>query len=95
MVCFAVTLEVDQQHWDKARRIIAELTAASRNEPGNLAYFGNQSQADPHKFLIYERYKDQAAVEAHRASEHFQRLAANGLYKLIANRSMENFDPLE
>ena len=53
-----------------------ELGEASRAEPGCEAYVPCRDPEDPASFLIYERYRDKAAFEAHGASEHFQRLVA-------------------
>ncbi len=93
MICFAVSIEVEERHWDEVRRVLAELTEQSRREPGCLAYCTQQSQGDRRRFYIFERYRDPAALEAHRASQHYQRLAAGRLYKLITGeKRVENFD---
>jgi quinol monooxygenase YgiN len=42
--------------------------------------------ADPRSYLLYEQYRDQAAFEAHGASEHFQCLAAGELFGLMESR---------
>ena len=47
------------------------------------------SDGDPETVLIYEQYRDQAAVEAHRASPHFEQYAVGGLYQLMKEREME------
>src|SRR5260221_8751811 len=44
----------------------------SRKEPGCLMYIGHQSSEDPRKFMFYEQYKDQAALEAHRGAPYFK-----------------------
>ena len=41
---------------------------------------------DPRRFLFYELYDDQAALDAHRASAHYERFVTNGLLKLIETR---------
>ncbi len=65
---------------DTALRLILEdLVAATRQEPGNLHYHLYEAAEAPGTFLIYEAYKDQAAVDAHMASPHLQAaLAAAG-----------------
>jgi autoinducer 2-degrading protein len=52
---------------------LSNLIEPSRAEPGNLAYVVHRDPADPRRFVIYERYVDAAAFEAHAASEHFKR----------------------
>jgi quinol monooxygenase YgiN len=68
-------------HWrakeGKAERLaelIEELAPPSRAEPGNLFYQAQRAVDDPQLFYLYEQYADEAAYEAHMASEHFTRL---------------------
>ncbi len=52
-----------------------ELEAAVvANEPGVLLYKLFKVQGESTKYVFMEEYVDQAAVEAHRAAEHFKRL---------------------
>ncbi|MEO7851466.1 MAG: putative quinol monooxygenase [Rubrivivax sp.] len=51
-----------------------QLIAAVRaNEPGCLMYTLNQGDA-PGTFVFMERYADEAALKAHRGTEHFKTL---------------------
>ncbi len=47
--------------------------AVQANEPGCLLYTLNKSD-DPLTYVFMERYKDEDAVKAHRASDHFRSL---------------------
>ena len=49
------------------------VTAVRANEPGCKLYALHRSE-DPLVYVFMERYVDQAATEAHRASEHFKTL---------------------
>lgn len=49
-----------------------ELVVASRAEPGVLAYTFAADILDPELIRIFEIYSDQAALDHHMASEHFQ-----------------------
>lgn len=40
--------------------------------------------------MIYEQYKDGEALEAHRASKHFQQYAVSGLYQKMREREVED-----
>lgn len=42
------------------------------NEPGNRMYQLTRSRSDPRLYKVLEMYDDQAAVEAHGASEHYK-----------------------
>jgi quinol monooxygenase YgiN len=44
--------------------------------------------------LIYEQYRDEQALEAHRASKHFQTAVVAGLYQLMLDRQVENLCPV-
>ena len=68
---------------------LAELVAPSRAEPGNLAYQVHRDPADPHRFVIYELYVDEAAYKAHGESEHFQRHAVGAAFDHLAARERE------
>jgi autoinducer 2-degrading protein len=43
----------------------------SRKEPGNLRFDVLQGAEDPARFVLYEVFASQEAVEAHRASPHY------------------------
>jgi quinol monooxygenase YgiN len=53
-----------------ARELVAKVNA---NEPGCKLYALHHAEA-PHTYVFMERYVDQAAVEAHRASDYFKAL---------------------
>jgi (4S)-4-hydroxy-5-phosphonooxypentane-2,3-dione isomerase len=80
---------------EKCKTYLRLLAEHSSNEPGCLMYFGHQSIEDPRKFLIYERYQDQAALEAHRNSPHFAQYVRGGLDTLVESRNRELFHALD
>jgi len=56
--------------------IFSELQAAVRaNEPGNNFYACHRTD-DENVYVVLEQYKDQAAADAHGASEHFRTIGA-------------------
>lgn len=68
-------------------RLMLQAAAAVRqHEPGNLQYVGHQDAADPARFLFYEQYADQAALDAHRDSAHYQELVVGQIVPLLAER---------
>lgn len=53
--------------------VFVELAGATRkNEPGNNFYALHKSKTDPQLYVVLENYKDQAAVDTHMSSPHFQ-----------------------
>ena len=55
-------------------RLARELTAASNAEPGCRGYTLNRSCEEERLFAFIEYWNDQAAIEAHNASEPFRRI---------------------
>ncbi|MDR2848431.1 MAG: antibiotic biosynthesis monooxygenase [Bacteroidales bacterium] len=88
---------------DKVAEFIADtksLLELSRAEEGNVSYSLFQDPEDPTKFLFFEEWKNQAAVEVHFATEHFKKfgetLAAFGsqpaditIYDSVAEKKAE------
>lgn len=54
--------------------LAAELVEKSRAEAGCVSYASVQSKDDPRVHVFVECWKDQAAIDAHNASEHFTRI---------------------
>ena len=94
MICLAVTFVVKPGHEDEAIGLFARLTEATRAEPGCRMYLAHRSTDDPRRFFLYEQYDDRAALDAHRASDHFARLAAGGLFPIVESRTPELYEPL-
>jgi len=58
----------------EARRVaeaLAEMVAPTRAEQGNLDYQVFRDPNDPSLFVLFERYADADAFDAHRATPHF------------------------
>ncbi len=70
--------------------MLATLAKASRKEPGCVSYVPHIVDGEPDTVVIYEQYKDQKAVEAHRASAHFKNYVVGGLYQMMLDRQVEN-----
>ena len=71
---------------DEAETMLRELRGASRSEKGCLTFIVGRDVEQPATFALYEEYRDQAALDAHFASDHFQRLVVNGLRKMATDR---------
>jgi hypothetical protein len=55
-------------------KLLPELAEKTRSEQGNVSYTIYQSESDPNEFPLHEVYVDTAGAEAHRQSEHYQRI---------------------
>src|SRR5215469_11437588 len=71
------------------------MVAPTRAEPGNLDYQVFRDPADPALFVLFERYADEAAFEAHKASEHFATWLAGRVLPSLADRIRLDLVPLE
>jgi len=89
MISFTVRMRFSDEDHDDIERILRELTRLSRREPGCVSYIPHFVDGDANTVLIYEQYKDEAAVEAHRATPHFAQYAIGGLYQKMLDRSVE------
>jgi quinol monooxygenase YgiN len=74
---------------------LANLSAASRKEPGNLYYQVYQNPDEPNKFRIFEVYQSKDAFEKHAASEHFKQWALDRAIPLLESRNREFFETLD
>ncbi|MFZ5856594.1 MAG: putative quinol monooxygenase [Chloroflexota bacterium] len=86
MLIQVVYLEVQPE---KREAFLAEARAnvqASRAETGVMQFDLLQQNDDPTRFMLYEVYRDEAALEAHRHTPHFQRWAEQGVPLLTGER---------
>lgn len=68
--------------------LLSEVAVKSNAESGNLFYKVHQSNTDPDVIVLFEGYEDDAAVAAHRSSEHFQTLVIGKIVPLLAEREV-------
>ena len=94
MVVLAVTWMAKVGHEADVVGVFSKLTEESRKEPGCLMYVVHRHKTEPRRFFIYEQYKDDAALESHRTTQHFLQYARKDLPK-VADRIEGNlFEPL-
>jgi len=94
MVVLAVTWMANPGQEDQVAQIFRKLQAASRQEPGCLAYTVHRHNSNPRRFFIYEQYQDEAALEAHRNSPHFQEYAVKALRTIGERQQGDLYTPL-
>lgn len=94
MICVAVTYVIKPGSEEQAVGLFHRLTPPTRAEPGCRMYLAHRSTADPRTFFLYEQYDDQAALDAHRASEHFRRYVTEGLFTILESRTPVLLEPL-
>ena len=55
---------------------VADFTAATRNEPGNLFFDWSRGVEDPSEYVLVEGFRDGDAGKEHVTSDHFQKFVA-------------------
>ena len=78
---------------EELRALLVGMVSPSRAEPGNSQYNLWRDKANLERFVIEERYLDDAAAAAHHATPHYK----NYLSKIndLAARTAVALDPLE
>jgi quinol monooxygenase YgiN len=94
MVVLAVTWMAKTGRESEVAAVFEKLTVESRKEPGCDVYQVHKHKTEPRRFFIYERYKDDAALEAHRATPHFLQYAKKDLPKIADRVEGHLFEPL-
>ena len=56
---------------ERVAAALGEMVQPTRAEPGNVDYQVFRDPKDPSLFVLFERYADAEAFDAHRATEHF------------------------
>jgi quinol monooxygenase YgiN len=90
MLSFTVRMRFESEDREKVVELLHPLTAASRQEPGCVTYVPHFIEGDNTTILIYEQYRNEAALDFHRSSPHFAKYAIGGLYQLMKDRQVEN-----
>jgi quinol monooxygenase YgiN len=90
MISFLVRMTFSPEDRADIAETLRALATASRQEPGCVTYIPHTVEGNPDTVLIYEQYRDDAAAEAHRQSEHFKRYAVGGLYQKMRDRARED-----
>jgi len=94
MVVLAVTWVAKLGREAEVAGVFSKLTEASRKEPGCLLYQVHRHKTDPRRFFVYEQYKDDAALEAHRAAPHFLQHAKKELPRIADRVEGQLYEPL-
>jgi quinol monooxygenase YgiN len=74
---------------------LEKLAPRSREEPGCRFYQAYRDPAEPRIFHIFEIYDDEAAVEAHGASDHFHAYALGQAIPVLESRQREFFETID
>ncbi len=93
MLVLAVNLSVKSGKEDFVEERFRVLQSESRKEAGCLMYIVHRGINSPREFLVYEQYKDEAALEAHRQSVHFKEHAP-AIYECCDSQQRTLYAPI-
>lgn len=94
MIVLAVTWIAKVGREGETEGLFSKLTQESRKEPGCLLYQVHRHRTEPRRFFIYEQYRDDAALEAHRAADHFLQYVKKQLPKVADRVEGHVYEPL-
>ncbi len=76
MILIVVKWKIRPERSSEWLSLVADFTAATRAEPGNLFFEWSRSVDDPHEFVLVEAFADGEAGGQHVNSEHFKQAMA-------------------
>jgi quinol monooxygenase YgiN len=94
MVVLAVIWMAKAGRESEVAQVLAKLTEEARKEPGCVVFQVHRHKTEPRRFFIYEQYKDDAALEAHRAAPYFLQFARKELPKIAERVEGNLYEPL-
>ena len=71
MIVLIVNFKVKEDKKDAFMDVIGRLIEGSQNEAGNIEYDLFADMGDANKFVLLEKWKDQAALDFHKTTDHY------------------------
>lgn len=94
MYALIVNVDVKPEFVDQFIAVALENARGTRGEAGNLRFDVVRGIEDRNFFQLYEVYRDQAALAAHRETAHYKNFAAKVEPWLVKPRSRVFSEPL-
>jgi quinol monooxygenase YgiN len=79
---------------DRVEEALRNMVSPTRAEPGNLDYQVFRDPDDPSLFVLFERYADSGAFDAHRGTPHFATWLAGVVLPSLDSRVRLDLVPL-
>ncbi len=73
---------------DEAAELLRQLSAASETEAACISFEVTRGIEDPTLFVLYEKWADQAGLDVHYTTEHFQKFGAEGIRTFATGRTV-------
>lgn len=95
MIVVSGTITIDPSNADRCEELTAVLVAATRQEPGNLAYEYTRSHSEPGSWRVFEEWQDEAALNEHMASPHMAEFMGAAAELGITGVDIQRYDVAE
>lgn len=95
MICVGVTYMILPNREEEAIDLFISMTEATLREPGCRMYQVHRSREEPRRFFLYEQYENEAALDAHRKSSHYEQYIQRGLFRILETRTPDTWIPLQ
>ena len=90
-----VFIDVISENIENFKKITLYNCENSRKEEGNIRFDLLQNKDDPTKFTLYEHFRDKAAVEFHKTTEHYKLWAETVESYMASPRKKTVNEPIE
>jgi (4S)-4-hydroxy-5-phosphonooxypentane-2,3-dione isomerase len=87
-LCLFATWKVKPGQVDTVISLLHQMVPKTRAEEGNLFYTLHQGKDDDHRIVLYEGYKDEAALQAHRDADYFKEIVLGKIVPLLESRDV-------
>jgi len=94
MLVYCVSVQVKPGHEEDFRTATGINRLETMKEKGVLRFDVLQSQDDPSRFMLYEVYRSEEAVAAHRETPHYLKWRSVVAPWMARDRQGEKFKPL-
>lgn len=81
-----VLWKIREEELANVMRLLPELVEKTKGEAGNLHYAIYQSADSRTEIILHERYKDEAALNAHKDSAHYQQIVVGQIIPTLETR---------
>ncbi|MFP7477973.1 putative quinol monooxygenase [Terribacillus saccharophilus] len=72
MITILATLSAKEGKQELLRKVLADVVTPSRSEEGCMLYAVLESEEHDGTFIFFEKWKDDAAFQAHLETEHYK-----------------------
>lgn len=94
MIVIAATFQAKPGRESELEAALCAMIAPVSKEPGTLEYTVHRAVDDASRFFFYEKYRDQAAVDAHMASSPLKALLVRAPELCTQAASVQVYTPL-